>query len=212
MKSRQEIKALAREGFAQQRATSILAIIVVAAISFGLGMVGMVPFFGWIASIAGSLFVTVLAVNMAGLFVKVFRKEKGSVEELFSNLQVNFWRKLGGIMWMGLWITLWTLLFFIPGIIKTYSYYMTEFILADCPNVKAKDALKLSMRMTSGYKAELFIMHLSFLGWSLLSCLTFGILFVVYTGPYISATDAGYYVELRDRALASGVIKAEELQ
>jgi uncharacterized membrane protein len=68
------------------------------------------------------------------------------------------------------------------------------------------------MRMTNGYKAELFVMHLSFIGWNLLGALTFGILTIVYVGPYMSITEAGYYAELRDRAIESGVIRAEELQ
>jgi uncharacterized membrane protein len=212
MKSRPEIKMLAKEALAQQRATSILILLLVGVIAFALSMLGFIPFFGWIISIAGSIFTAVLAVNMAGTFAMIYRKEKADVATPFNMLSVNFLRKLGGSYWMGLWTVLWSLLFVIPGIIKGYSYLLTTYILADCPNVKATDALKLSMRMTSGYKAELFVMHLSFIGWNLLGALTLGILSIVYVGPYISITEAGFYVELRDRAIASGVIRAEELQ
>ena len=89
---------------------------------------------------------------------------------------------------------------------------MTPYILADCPDVKAKDALKLSMRMTNGHKGKLFVLLLSFYGWMLLSSLTFGILLIVFVAPYMEATMSGFYLELRDQAIASGAISAEELQ
>ena len=88
---------------------------------------------------------------------------------------------------------------------------MTPYILAHCPNVSATDALKLSMRMTNGHKGELFVMHLSFIGWMLLGALTLGILVIVHVGPYMGTTTAGYYIELRDEALAKGIIRPEEL-
>ncbi|MCL2068872.1 MAG: DUF975 family protein [Oscillospiraceae bacterium] len=164
-------------------------------------------------SIAATFIIMVLAVNISGgTFVKIYSRETTTVGEPFSNLSVNFFRKVGGMYWMALWTTLWTLLLVIPGIVKSYAYLMTPYILADCPNVKATEALKLSMRMTNGHKMELFVMTLSFIGWALLSVLTFGILWIVYVGPYMETAFAGYYVELRDQALASGLIDRSELE
>jgi hypothetical protein len=91
------------------------------------------------------------------------------------------------------------------------AYYFTANILADCPNVTARDALKISMRITRGYKGEIFVFILSWIGWFLLSGLTLGILYVVYVGPYWYTADAGLYIELRNRALADGIITPEEL-
>lgn len=113
---------------------------------------------------------------------------------------------------MALFTCLWSMLFAVPGVIKGISYSMTPFILAECPNVNAKEALKISMRMTNGYKMELFVMYLSFIGWMMLSVLTLHILLIVFVGPYMETTMAGYYIELRDKALADGIIQAEELQ
>jgi len=112
---------------------------------------------------------------------------------------------------MLLWLVLWTLLLIIPGIIKFMSYYFTYNILADCPNVKATDAIKISMRITEGHKMDVFIFILSWLGWFLLSVLTIGILYVVYVGPYWATSDAGFYLELRDKALREGKITLEDL-
>jgi hypothetical protein len=94
--------------------------------------------------------------------------------------------------------------------IKSFSYSMIPFILADCPDVKATKAMKLSMIMMDGYKLKIFVMFLSFIGWGLLSVLTFGILHIVFVNPYMYATHAGYYVEIRDEAIATGKIPREE--
>jgi uncharacterized membrane protein len=99
----------------------------------------------------------------------------------------------------------------IPGIVKAFAYSMTPFILADSPNVRATDAIKLSMRMTQGHKGGIFVMCLSFLGWAILSALTCGILQILYVGPYVSTSFAGLYVDLKAKALSSGIIKPEEL-
>ena len=123
----------------------------------------------------------------------------------------NYPRKLGGSLWKGLFIFLWSLLLLIPGIIKGFSYAMTEYILADCPNVKATDALKLSMRMMNGHKWEYFVLHLSFLGWGLLSLCTLGILGVFYVSPYWNSTKAVYYLEIREEALRTGAVTEEQL-
>ena len=215
MKTRQEIKSLAKEAFAQQRSTGILLILLYTVISWGISffssLLGWIPIFGWAISLAASGFTLVLAVNMDGEFIKIFKRETADVGGIFTALAINFWRKLGGMAWMSLWIILWSLLLVIPGIIKALAYFLTPYILADCPNVRATDALKLSMRITKGHKGDIFVMVLSFIGWLILSGFTFGILYIVYVGPYMNATYAGYYLELREKALRDGVITRADL-
>ncbi len=154
-----------------------------------------------------------IAVGLNCFFVKNVRgeREELSVTTPFTEAFKNYPRKLGGSLWMGLFVFLWALLFVIPGIIKGISYSMTQYILADCPNVKARDALKLSMRMMNGHKWEYFVMGLSFLGWILLSALTLGILSVFYVDPYMRSSFAEYYLELRDEALRTGAITQGQL-
>jgi uncharacterized membrane protein len=88
---------------------------------------------------------------------------------------------------------------------------MTPYILAESKNVKATDALKLSMRMTQGYKGEIFVMCLSFIGWAILSAITCGLLQFLYTGPYMELSFAGLYNELRQNAVQKGVVTEAEL-
>ena len=215
MKSRQEIKALAREGLRAQRGTAILLGIVVFGLSFALGFVGGIlgiihPVLTALVMLAGFMVLFVMIINWEGEDVKLYTRETASVGALFSGLKVNFWRKLGGLLWMSLFAALWSMIP-IVGIIKGLSYSLTPYILATCPNVKAREALKLSMRMTKGYKGELFVLGLSFIGWILLGTLTLHILTIVFVFPYMFITYAGFFVELRDKAIADGVISAEEL-
>ena len=67
-----------------------------------------------------------------------------------------------------LYVALWTLLLVIPGIVKSYSYAMTPFILSENPEMSANDAITASREMMDGHKWDLFCLYLSFIGWNLL--------------------------------------------
>lgn len=91
---------------------------------------------------------------------------------------------------------LWSLLFVIPGIVASLSYSQAFFILVDDDNISASEALRLSKRMMKGYKGKLFCLLLSFIGWILLCCLTFGIGFI-FLMPYLQTAYANFYEYLR---------------
>ena len=159
-----------------------------------------------------SLFLSpMFVVSAAGFFLGLYRGQKLTVNDWFNTLFSDYLRRLIGMLWQTLWVFLWSLLLVIPGLIKAIAYSMQPYILAECPNVDPRYALKLSMRMTDGYKMDIFVMGLSFLGWNLLGALTFGILTVVFAGPYERLSMAGLYDELKKNALDRGVITQAEL-
>ncbi len=92
---------------------------------------------------------------------------------------------------------LWTLLLVVPGIIKGLSYSMTNYILYDYPELKNNDAIELSMKMMEGHKAQLFWLHLSFIGWYILCLCSFGI-GVFFLEPYIHASMAEFYEQVKN--------------
>ena len=110
---------------------------------------------------------------------------------------------------MYLFSFLWSLLFFIPGIVKSYSYARTPYLLATHPEIGAKQALKVSMKLMNGKKGELFVLDLSFLGWILLSGLTCGVLSVFYVSPYQTTTKTLWMRQLVAQAEANGELTAE---
>ena len=70
-----------------------------------------------------------------------------------------------------LYTFLWSLLFVIPGLIKSYSYSMTPYILAEHPELSANEAITRSREIMDGNKWRLFCLGFSFIGWSLLCAL-----------------------------------------
>lgn len=67
-----------------------------------------------------------------------------------------------------LYVFFWMLLFIIPGIVKSYSYAMTPYILAEHPEMSVNEAITESRRIMNGNKGRLFCLQLSFIGWALL--------------------------------------------
>ena len=95
----------------------------------------------------------------------------------------------------GLYVLLWSLLFIIPGIIAGYSYAMTNYILAENPELTASEAIEQSKQMMSGNRFRLFCLQFSFIGWDLLCTLTLGIGNLWLT-PYKQAATAAFYREV----------------
>lgn len=90
---------------------------------------------------------------------------------------------------------LWTLLFIIPGIMASYSYAMTDYILADNPSLSASEAISRSKDMMYGNRWRLFCLHFSFIGWQILASLTFGI-GNFWLNPYREISVAAFYREV----------------
>ena len=95
----------------------------------------------------------------------------------------------------GLYVFLWSLLFIIPGIIASYSYAMTSYILAENPELTASEAIERSKQMMSGNRFRLFCLQFSFIGWDLLCSLTLGI-GNLWLSPYKQAAEAAFYREV----------------
>ncbi len=94
-----------------------------------------------------------------------------------------------------LYVSLWSLLFIIPGIVAFYSYSMTDYILAENPSLTASQAINKSKSMMSGNKWRLFCLHFSFIGWDILASLSFGIGYLWLT-PYKQAAIAAFYRDI----------------
>lgn len=86
------------------------------------------------------------------------------------------------------------------GFYFAMAYAMVPYLLEDYPDMTWREAMSTSRRMMDGHKMELFMLNLSFIGWALLCCLTFGIGFF-FLSPYIWTTIAHYYEDLRAERL-----------
>ena len=97
------------------------------------------------------------------------------------------------------YVFLWSLLFIIPGIIASYSYAMTSYILAEHPEMAPSEAIARSKEMMEGNRWRLFCLQFSFIGWSLLCTLTLGIGNLWLT-PYRQAATAAFYRDISGTA------------
>lgn len=143
------------------------------------------------------LFLFPLQVGYYNTFKRLHREgDTGLVGNLFSQGFGNWGHIVLGQLLMGIFIFLWSLLLIVPGIIKAYSYAMTPYILVDRPELSVRDAIRLSGRMMSGRKLDLFCLHLSFIGWMLLCILTLGI-GILFLSPYMMTAQAAFYQDVR---------------
>ena len=112
----------------------------------------------------------------------------GAVGDFWCAFKVNFF--------VGLFTSLWSLLFVIPGIIKGLSYSQAMYILAENKGKPALECIAESKEMTNGHKGELFVLSLSFIGWMILGSITLGIAYIWIT-PYMQDTFTNAYNSLK---------------
>lgn len=123
----------------------------------------------------------------------------GSVGVLFDRFDI-FFKAVGLELFMGLFVLLWSLLFIVPGIVASYRYALAPYIMAEHPEMGIREAVNLSKQLMNGHKGRLFGLHMSFIGWALLSALTLGI-GTLWLNPYVKAAEAAFYVERTGRGI-----------
>ena len=163
--------------------------------------------FGSIAAVFGifcilSSIIKIFLWNPLGLgankfFLKNTEEGDTKLNTLGDGFKVNYLRNVGTLFLRTLYTTLWSLLLVVPGIVKSYSYRMVPYILADRPELNHKEAITLSRQMMRGNKWNSFKLDLSFLGWKILDAFTLGILGIFYVNPYIEHTDSELYFNLK---------------
>ncbi len=155
--------------------------------------------------IGGLSFTGVGAIFVAGPFgvafaiisLKVIRREPFELKNIFDGFYNFVNTFLLGLV-NTVFIALWSLLFVVPGIIKSLSYSMSYYVMAENPEMSGEDARRESIMMMDGNKMRLFCLQLSFIGWYLLSALTLGIL-LFWVVPYVQAATAAFYEEINPR-------------
>lgn len=154
-----------------------------------------------------------LTVGLSMVALNVARGKEVEIGMLFKGFN-DFSRAMLLYITNNILIALWSMLFIIPGIIKSFAYSMSYYIMVDDPNISANDARKKSMEMMKGNKWRLFCLEFSFIGWVLLSMLTFGIL-MLWVTPYMEVAKAKFYMsllpeeEVKDSALGGDFVDVD---
>ena len=136
----------------------------------------------------------VIQLGYAQFLLKQYNRANFEVKDLFSQFE-RFGQAFLQRFLRILYTSLWSLLFIIPGIVKSYAYAMTPFIMAENPEMTASEAITASKEMMDGHKGELFTLDLTFIGWDLLCLLTLNIGHI-WLNPYKNAAYAVFYKDL----------------
>ena len=168
----------------------------------GYVSVGASPLLGIIIVLSVTAMILLAAFALCPILVgknRYFMEHRGYCAELgriFWAFDCGHYLNVAKIMFlMSLKIFLWSLLFIIPGIIKSYEYFAVPYILAENPEMSPLDAITQSKRMMHGHKFDLFVLYLSFIAWIFLVYITLGIA-AIYVGPYMELTVANFYKSL----------------
>ena len=157
-----------------------------------------------IAAVFGIFVSNVIEVGGCSFFTKNATNDNVSLKELFSGfMNGNYMKNVSVQFFRGLYTFLWSLLFVIPGIVKSYEYMMIPYILADNPNISREDAFALSKRMMDGHKWDTFVLGLSFIGWGFVAAISCGMAGIFYVEPYMQATYAELYLKLKSNVMPS---------
>ena len=145
--------------------------------------------------IAAVIITPAFSLSVVRVYLSLLGGAKPKASDAFSGFD-DFWSAFKVTFLVGLFTFLWSLLFVIPGIVKTYAYSMSMYILAENKGKPALECINESKAMTNGHKMDLFVLNLSFIGWAMLVGLTFGIA-GIWVLPYMNATMANAYQSLK---------------
>lgn len=177
----------------EQLRGNLTVVLLMAAAIFGMNLViNLIPVLGGIVS----FFITPLfTFNMVKAYLDITKGDKPEVKDLLNNTDMIVKIVMTTYL-ISIFITLWSMLLFIPGLIKTYSYSQALYILAENPQLTPLQAIGESRRIMDGNKMNLFSLILSFIGWIILGMVTFGLAYI-YVIPYISIANTNFYNEIK---------------
>ena len=149
----------------------------------------------WFVSIVCTLLGVVLNVGASLYHLGIRRGEEMPFVTLFDGFAFA-----GKIILLSIvqyiFISLWMLLLVVPGIVAAYRYRFAMLNLCENPEIGVMEALNMSKAQTLGFKWQLFVLDLSFIGWRILSGLTLKIL-AIWLDPYIVQTDIGFFQQIK---------------
>lgn len=148
------------------------------------------------SSILAIFFLYPLEIGLMNAFKVFLDGDTDAVSNIFKLGFKNYFHNVWGYFLMGLKLCFWMFLLIIPGIIMSFAYALTPYILVDNPEISEWKASTLSRKMMKGNKWRCFLLYLSFIGWFLLCLLTLGIGFL-WLEPYVSTTMGAFYKDVK---------------
>lgn len=181
----------------------VITLVIAVVSGIASALLSMIPVVGPLA--AAVIVTPAFALSLMRIYLSLVQGNKPEVKDAFSGFD-DFWSAFKVTFLVALYTFLWSLLFYIPGIVKGISYSMSMYVLAENKGKPALECIEESKKMTNGHKMELFILGLSFIGWALLGSITFGIAYI-WVIPYMQATFTNAYNSLKPVAPVAEAIE-----
>ena len=170
-----------------------------------VAVLAMVSFVYWL--FVRNLFVAIIRrIFMEG---RIYKKVPASRFLFF--IRMKRWARSSvtmGLLWMIEVLS--SLTIFLYPVVRL-GFFLVPFIIAENPDIKTIDALKLSWRMMKGNKWKLFLVHLSLFGWYVFGGITLGVGGILYTNPYRLCVHSEFYAKVRETAIQNGIKGSEQL-
>ncbi len=152
-----------------------------------------VPLIAGVVLMVYNIFVSIINIGYSRVCLMTAREEQIAFRDIFEAF--GFWVKAVLLMLVqGIIILLGTLCFIVPGIILSFSYSQTTFVLIDNPDMGIFEILSTSREMMDGHKFEFFVFELSYILWNMLTAVI-GVA-SVFVLPYMHVGRALYYEHL----------------
>ena len=162
--------------------------------AFIVGSLGFIMIAALFMAVIYFVLGSIVGVGYAKYNLNLVDKKNAAFETLFEYF--SHWKTTTiARLLRALYVFLWSLLFIIPGIVAGFSYAMTDYILAEDPELTADEAISQSKSIMMGNKWRFFCLQISFIGWDILATLAFGIGHLWLT-PYKQAAYAAFYREV----------------
>lgn len=179
----------------------------------------------WALALVVAVLVAALGIAVAALVLDIFvlgplevgckrymtisREVKPQYGEMLFAFKNCYGNVVKTMFMRNLFIFLWSLLLVIPGIVKSYEYRMVPYLMAEYPDMASTEAFRISREMMAGNKWEAFVLDLSFIGWNILSAITFGLVGIFYSAPYQMLTDCALYLTLKKTNPTLGYVQPD---
>jgi len=209
MINRSELKSHARNQLRGKWGLAIAGIVIIFLIQFIVNIIsrfakdniGLIIIFTLVSIVIS----TVLSIGMCRFSLNYAYEEKEpELKDIFSGFPVTL-KAVGLSILLGLILIVGTILLIIPGIIFTYMFSQSYYILADDNSKSIIQCLKESAAMMSGYKFKYFVLALSFLGWVILGMIPLGI-GLLWVTPYMNVTMASFYLKVKNNYYGSNAV------
>lgn len=187
-KSSSEYRLQAREQLAGNWGKFALLYLILFSVTIALNFI---PLLGFVAkcTIAGPI-----SLGIVVCMLKLFHDKTFVLEDILEGF-TSFVPALLVYLLTLIFTILWSLLLIIPGIMAAYSYSMAFYILRENPELSPLEVIRESKALMKGHRMDLFLLHLSFIGWGLLSILSLGI-GGLWLMPYVGAATTAFYLDL----------------